>query len=361
MVDSDRPAIRTQGLDDFLAAGDADAPRLLSSREALSVLRAAARGADADGLLGDPTLSARLVLCLWRWARAAASAVGRLSDDETLDAALSDEEPCPWTGRLVARPTPVQRALIRQGATSVLYRATAGTGIALLPPRSTSAERWCEAFVSVADDLGLRRAARGPDCLRLLFDPALAPLVPVSYPSILRLEELLIDQAQGVLFRHGERGVMDHFREAYGLSRRECLGLVRLARADALQYGRSSVEDDRALMVAQIKDFVDRAREAMNLGDEMRGLRELARVQGLTRTEPEDRMSEFLGVVRRVSGRQDALQLVAAAADAVGAEPEEVAEETDSLPTDADFRIKEVDVLATFDAEDARARVEEVG
>ena len=191
--------------------------------------------------------------------------------------------------------------------------------------------------------------------------------MPVSAKAVYRLEELLVDQAQRVLFRHGERGVMDHFRERYGLSRRECLGLVRLARADAVQYGRSSVEDDRSLMVAQLKDYVDRARDASNLDGEMKGLRELARVQGLTRTEPEDKMSEFLGVVRRVSGRQDAVQLVgAAAADAVGAEPEEISDELDSLPTDAEFHVrdgfKESSVLEDFDLAEPVARgAEEVG
>jgi len=376
VVDSDRPAIETPDLDRYMAAPDPDAPRRLTRREALEVLKAAARAGEATALLEDSTLAPHLILTVWRWCRAAASAVGRLSDDETLDAALGDADPCPWTERLVPRPTPVQRALLRHGGTSAMYEATAGTGLTLLPPRDGRAARWCAAVEAVADDLGLARARRGPDCLRLLLDPALAPLVPVSVRQVNRLEELLIDQAQRVLFRHGERGVMDHFRSQYGLGRKECLGLVRLARADALQYGRSSVEDDRALMVAQLKDYVDRSRDALNLDGEMKGLRELARVQGLTRTEPEDKMSEFLGVVRRVSGRQDALQLVGAAADAVGAEPSEVTDDVgdaaDSLPTDADapiggkeeisdafFRVKESDALAAFDVEDRRARAEE--
>lgn len=365
-MESDRPEIATPDLDRYLAAPDPDAPRAMTVREALTCLRAAAAPADAARLLEDGALSPLLALALWRWSRAAAQAVGRLSDDETLDAALGDAEPDPWHRRLVPRPTPSQRALLRQGGTSALYEATSGDGIPLMPPRDGRAAAWCAAFEAVADDLGLARGRRGPDCVRLLADPELAPLVPVGRRAVERLEDLLVDQAQRVLFRHGERGVMDHFRERYGLGRRECLGLIRLARADAMQYGRSSVEDDRALMVAQLKDYVDRSRDAMNLDGEMKGLRELARVQGLTRTEPEDKMSEFLGVVRRVSGRQDALQLVGAAADAVGAEPEEVADEVESLPTDPDqpvedavFRLKESDALAGFDAADRRAREEE--
>ena len=362
MVDSDRPAISTPALDQFLASVPEDVPRRLDAKEARALVRRAARAADAEALLADNSLVPHVVVALWRWARAAAQAVGRLSDDETLDAALGDSEPCAWTKRLVPRPTPSQRALLRQGATSALYTATAGDGISLLPPRDGRAPSWSAALESVAEDVGMTRAPRGPDVLRLLLDPELAQLVPVNVKAINRLEDLLVDQAQRVLFRHGERGVMDHFRDQYGLSRRECLGLVRLARSDALQYGRSSVEDDRALMVAQLKDFADRAREAMNMGDEIRALRELARVQGLTRTEPEDKMSEFLGVVGRVSGRQDALTLVSAAADAVDAEPEEISEGLEGeLPTDRDAP-REVEVLAAFDMAEARERrAEEVG
>lgn len=369
MVDSDRPDIQTPDLDRFLSEDPGnDAPRLLTAKQALELFTKAERGANADALLKDGQLHQHAIVVLWRWARAAATAVGRCSDDETLDAALGDLDPNPWTARLVPRPTPIQRALLRQGATSALYTATAGEGICLLPPTDGRIARWIDAFESVTEDIGVKRAPRGPDVLRLLMDHALAPLVRVSTTQLYALEELMVDQAQRVLFRHGERGVMDHFREKYGLSRRECLGLVRLARADALQYGRSSVEDDRALMVAMLKNYTDRARETMNMGDEIRALRELARVQGLTRTEPEDKMSEFLGVVRRVSGRQDALQLVSAAADAVGAEPEDLSEGLEgSLPIDKDapdvedvsYRLTERNALQRFDAEDVRARQEE--
>lgn len=369
MTDSDRPEIRTPELDSYLREAPDDLPQLLTRRQALAAFKAAEQNPDGLALARDPALAPHLRVLLWRWCRAAASAVGRLSDDETLDAALGDADPCPFTVRLAPRPTPIQRMLVRQGATSALYQAVSGEGIALLPD-APRAEQWCAVFDIVADDLGARRAPRGPDCLRVLTDPATAPYVQASARGIIQLEDLMVDQAQRVLFRHGERGVMDHFRDKYGLNRRECLGLVRLARADALQYGRSSVEDDRALMVAQLKDYADRAREALNMGDEIRALRELARVQGLTRTEPEDKMSEFLGVVRRVSGRQDALHLVSAAADAVGAEPEDLSEGLEGeLPIDKDFleeniadasyQVKESSELLKFDREDARARQEE--
>jgi hypothetical protein len=351
----DRPKIRTPALDDFLAAPPADLPRYLTSAESLRSFRAIRE--EGGELARDPDLQPHLRLALWRFARLLAQAAGRLSEDETLEDALADARPDPWTRRLIASPTPTQRALIRHGSATFVYEALSGDGMPLLPPRDGRIGVWTDLFERLADDCQLRRAPRGPDCLAILTNPDLAPLVEVQPASIERVEELMVDQAQRVLVRHGERGVADHFREAYGLSRREALGLVNLARADALKYGRSSVEDDRALMVAVLKDYLDRARESMNMGDEIRAIRELARVQGLTRTEPENVAAEFLGVVRRVSGRQEALQLAPAAAEALDIETEDLEEVenlADALPTDRDAsEASETESILAFDSAEA--------
>lgn len=314
-LDDDR--IQTPALDGFMAERPG---RLFSAAESLASFRDAAAFPEAD----DPALQPHLVVAIWRFARAAAATLGRLAEDETLEDALSDSRVDPWRAWLRPRATPSQRALIRSGATSVLYElankpvSPSQVGFPLLPPQDPAvAKVWCAAFGSVAEDLRLTRAPRGPDVLRLLEDPRAVVHVRVSEAQVSALEELAIDDAQRVLLRHGERGVVDLFRDRYGLSRRECLQLVRLARADVLRYGKTGVEDDRALMVAQLKEFVDRAREACNQADELRGLRELARVQGLTRTEPEDVGAEFLGVVRRIGEAQDAsLRLPESAAPA---------------------------------------------
>jgi len=81
--------------------------------------------------------------------------------------------------------------------------------------------------------------------------------------------------------------------------------LMRLARADALAVGGSSVEEDRALMIAQLKDLIARAKEEMNSDRELKALKQLAAIQGLTRTEPEDRAMDFMRVIAAVASRQD--------------------------------------------------------
>lgn len=349
----DQPRVSTEAVDAFLRE---QLERPLLAGDLLRILRGIAAPSEHD-----PALVPYIRLLVWRWCRAAGQAVGRVGEDESLEQALADSDPCPWTVRLYARPTPTQRALLRQGATSSMYGAVGGEGIALLPPTNGSAAaRWCEAFSVVATDLVFKRAPRGPDCLRYLEDPSLAQHIELSEETILAVEEVMVDQAQRVLLRHGHHAVVDHFTERYGLTRREGMSLVLLAKADARLQGKSSVEDDRALMIAQLQGLVDRARESMHTGDELRALRELARVQGLTRTEPEDRGAEFLGVVRRVAGKQDAMKLLPAAAEALGLDPDELAERADEDEgvEDVGYRLlapREKESLDSFDnAEAAR-------
>lgn len=302
-------------LDQWLA--DCDAARPYSQQESLERLREAFRPAGGPDPL-DPVLQPHLVAGLWRWSRAVLAVLGRLDEDEMLEAATADAEPDPWRVGCRPRPTPVQRALLRQRAAGPVYEAARAWGLPLLPPRDPGpAADWCAAFEEVASDLRLARAPRGPDVLAVLCEPGLASLCAVAPEQVLAYEEVLVDAAQRLLVRHGERAVVDVLADRYGLSRREGLAACRLARADALLHGRSSVEEDRALMVAQLKNYLARARQSLNMGDEIRALKQLAHVQGLTRTEPEDAAAEFLGVVRRVAGRRDASdRLLSEAADA---------------------------------------------
>lgn len=343
----DQPRVETSAVDAFLAQ---QLERPLRAGDVLRILRSISAPTEHD-----PALVPHIRLLVWRWCRAAGQAVGRVAEDEGLEQALADSDPCPWTERLYARPTPTQRALLRNGATSSMFGAVGGEGIPLLPPQDARTPRWCEAFSIVATDLLFKRAPRGPDCLRYLEDPSLARFLELSEETILAVEELMVDQAQRVLLRHGHHAVVDHFTANYGLTRREGMSLVLLAKADARLQGKSSVEDDRALMIAQLQSLVDRARESMHTGDELRALRELARVQGLTRTEPEDRGAEFLNIVRSVSGKQDALRLVPAAADALGIDPEDLQEEV-SDAEDVQYRLlpaRESEALDSFDSAEA--------
>lgn len=335
----DRPRIETPGLEAFLAEGDECTPKRYTAREFALILRAI-----RDPIAEDGALQPHLRIVVWRLVRAIAAASGLLDEDELLSDALDGLEVDPWYGKVEPRPTPSQRALLRHGATSVLYEAASqGGGFPLLPPTDGRTQVWCDVVARVAEDIGVARAPRGADCLRVLLDPELAAATGLNSKAVLVVEDLMVDQALRVLVRHGEQAVIDHFQAQQGLSRREGHALITLARAAALRHGRSTVEDDRALMSAMLKDYLARARDSFNMGDEIRALRELARVQGLTRTEPEDREGSILDVIKRVGAKQDMLNLPASAVKVLPLDP----------PTDTPFRVTEERVLEAFDIDEA--------
>jgi len=333
----DRPNIQTNGLDLFL---EGERVRRYTPAESLERLKDAFRPP-----FPDEQDYPSLVIALWRWTRVVAQTFGRVTDDETLESALEDATPDPWVQELKPIPSPIQRALLRLDSTEILFKAAHMEGLPLLPPGydENRLALWCEAFESVAHDIRLVKAPNGPRTLLFLTNPRSAAQVGITAENILSFEELIIDEAQAAMVRHGERSTMNHFREKYGFSRREALSLVRLARADALIYGKSSIEEDRALMVAQLKDYLSRSQDSMNMADEMRALKELARVQGLTRSEPEDRAQEFLGVIKRVAGRQDAAMLSPHVAEQFDVDEEDL--DLGSLPPDLQEQ-------AIFDKED---------
>lgn len=349
-MDHDRPEISTDALDAFLARPIVQLRRF-TFEEAVRRLREAFRAQGQAVGLEDARLQPHLLMLLWRWSRAAAAALGRVSEDETLEDALADApRPCPWTERCVVRATPTQRALLRLDSTSTLGRFAREPGLPLLPPDDERIASWCEAFDVVAHDLTFHRAPFGPDCLAILTQPELAARVAFGPTNIMELEELLVEETVRVMVRYGERPLIDHMRERYGLTRREAQALIRLGRADAMKSNRSTVEDDRAMMVAMLKDALARARETMNMADQTRLLKELARVQGLTRSEPEDIGAEFLGIVRSVGARQETDHyLPSGVANALEADEDE--------PEDAPFflipRETEKNAVAEFDSGEA--------
>lgn len=352
-MDHDRPDISTDALDAFLARPIQHA-RWFTFEEAARRLRDAFRSSSEAVGVHEPRLQPHILMALWRWSRAAAAALGRVGEDETLEDALADApRPNPWTDRCVVKATPTQRALLRLDSTSILGRFAMQTGLSLLPPGDERIEDWCKAFDTVAHDLSFHRAPHGPDVLAILAQPEHAQLVTFTAQNVMELEELLVEETVRVMVRHGERPLIDHMRERYGLTRREAQALIRLGRADALKSNRSTVEDDRAMMVAMLKDALARARETMNMADQTRLLKELARVQGLTRSEPEDIGREFLGIVRSVGARQETdHRLPSGVADALAADLDD-----DDEPEDAPYfllpRETEKNAVAEFDSGEA--------
>jgi hypothetical protein len=291
--------VSTQALDRFL---EPRPPRRLEGEEALARLRAIM----SDNLPPAPEdedLPHR-ILVMWRLARASARVLGICAEDESLDQA-TEIQPSPWHVSVRPRLSPAQQQVLRRSSAADMI-SLFHDGLPLLPPDDyETAKRWCSAMSLLARDLGIERTLEGQLGLQGVLHPKTCAWSGVTEEQVLAIEELLIDEAQKLIVESGERAAIEHFRTRYGFARKEAIGLIRLARADALAVGGSSVEEDRAIMVANLKDLIARAKEEMNSDKELKALKQLAAIQGLTRTEPEDRASDFMKVIAAVAQRQD--------------------------------------------------------
>jgi len=248
----------------------------------------------------------------WRILRRIAQFKGQLGDDERMEEAF-EVEPSPWDtpARPQLRPgmsSPTRRRTLAR----VLLLHDEGEGLPLLPPEDPDlAARWCDAATLVAKDLGIETYEEGLLGIQGVLDDPVSAWVNFPTPEqILAFEELVIIEATDVVVTAGERNCIQHFRDTYCLTRPESLQVVKLARQRAHEEMAGTVEEDRALLAAYWKDYIERARrEPAGLTHEARGYKELARVLGVTRTEPENAMEAFTKTVAAIAAEKRAAQL----------------------------------------------------
>jgi hypothetical protein len=302
-------------------------------------------------VLAPSELEPYRIMVAWRLARRTAQLKGMLAPDERMEDAF-EIEPSPWYAptKPMLRPgaaAPTRRAKMA----AVLLLHEEGDGLALLPPRDPSAaERWCNAYAIAARDLGIEQTEEGCWGLRGLLDPGAAYHNHPTPAQLTAFEELVVIEATEILVTAGERQCVKHFRERYSLTRDEAMQLIRLARARAHEEFSGSVEEDRALLTAYWKDYIERARkEPVGLTHEARGLKELAKVQGVTRTEPEDKLTEFVATVKAVANQARAKQLEQPKPKAIEDTP------GGSDIADAEYTVtaSEKEAIETYDKENA--------
>lgn len=260
------------------------------------------------------------ILVLWRLVRIMTRICGITAEDETLDSTLGDiTDPDPW--RVGIQPTQSastfgQQQVVRKPTANIILQAYLDAKepdkpvtqiIPLLPNRETAVE-WCRLVNKIVEGTGMEYPEQSAAGLHGLLDPATAHHHGVTPTQIFEVEELLIQEAQNLIIDQGERPAIRYFRDRHAFSANEASALIRLARAESMRSAGSNVDENRAIMIHQLKDFITRARAAMSLDIELRALKELAKVQGLYSAEPEDMMREFLHIVGRVSTKQDQLQ-----------------------------------------------------
>jgi len=335
-----------------------------TSPEAMRASLRAAMSPEGPPATPEEALPERTVAA-WRLVRATALWLGIVAKGESLEQARAELGDDPWT-TAVPRLAKAGRGGLRETSRAWLW----DKGLPLLPPEEPERlGRWVAFMAVTSHQLGITPYHPHHGAVSAFLDLRTARGTGVSGGDVLAFEELAVDEAHELLVEAGERALLRHFRGKYHLSRQEVVDLVMMGRARARELHSSDIEENRALLEAQLKDYLGRAKESMNMADELRAMRELARVQGLTRVDPDDLPGDFLAVVARVSGRQDAVLLAAPGAPAlppprtvdaevVTSRPRHLADSasssTPSVPDVLESDPADAEALAEFDVENRR-------
>jgi hypothetical protein len=337
----------------------------------------------------QPENQPQRILALWRIIRVLTRICSVTAEDETLDTSLSNLEPDPWYDGITPSPSPIQQQLLRKMTQNCLLdsynrakehfernnakiiekldhsiktpadkakntKLLRGTGIPLLPSTIsiTKTNYWHEVASTVAVELNIYNTDIGARGMQGLFHPHTAQYANVTPLQIMAAEDLLVDEAQRLIIRVGERPAIDKFRQKYGFSRGEAHSLMRLARAEALRMDGSTIDENRAIMVAMLKDFVAQTKHSLNQRDQLAALKELAKVQGLLKQAPEDMAMDFLDVINRVAARQDRVRSLTEDGQSEGSLVEGQPRIVDATPVPRLARLPPIDPDSDDDEED---------
>lgn len=284
-------------LDDFLSSAEA---RTLGGKE----LRAFFRDLEPEAHRphAPPHESAPLrIMTMWRVVRVLGRITGLVAEDEMLNEA-TDILPDPWENPFKPRiGADSSLKVMRKNRTNTALQAWSA-GLPLLPPRNDpdALERWCDAALVVVRELSIRG-----DIVKWFVDPRWAPYNDVNQTSVLWFEEMLLSEMMERVLDTSTKKAEEFYVKEYGLRRKEIQSAIKLAKSTVLMRSSESLEEKRAMRVAQLEGFIARARESMNMADELKALKQLVIVEGLNRTAPEDTAAEILGAMRKVAQIQE--------------------------------------------------------
>ena len=270
------------------------------------------------------------IRCAWRLTRALAEIRGADSSDPLIEIMRpTHEAPDPWKDPVVEvefsqADTRGRKACAEQvmNLLSMSFERT-DPGIAYVPPQGTRMLKiWVEVLEILAMDLGLEAGSPlEPDLGRLGLLPLVNPITArAAWPSwryLVMWERELADRTLDKLTRGTKTKKGDYvsikkefLQGEHGLTGREANTILKLAYRLARQQTDMDSEDVRAVAVLRLEGTLDRARTALDLRSEIQTLKQLAIVQGINRTEPQDMEGEFVEIVRRLDRKDKILKTI---------------------------------------------------
>ena len=120
-----------------------------------------------------------------------------------------------------------------------------------------------------------------------------------SVQQILFWESSMIEWTVDSLANTGSLRTKERLIRTHGLMSNETGSLIRLAHHSAREQTQMDIEDQRGIMVLRLEGAAGRARESLDIRAELAALKTLGIVQGLSRQDPEDAMTEFVKISRK--------------------------------------------------------------
>lgn len=184
---------------------------------------------------------------------------------------------------------------------------------ALLPPEGGRAlEVFIEIVGLLAADLQMNRGAplapwMGRYGLRGLSSPDTIGKVWPTPKAICDFEMLLVEAVTESLIEEGVVKARRELHETLGLREDEKASVMAMARRRAEQMvGQASLEENRAIASMRAEQALARAKDNLNLREEVNILKLISQLQGLTKSEPEDFNQNFRVMVENIAERRRA-------------------------------------------------------
>ena len=136
-----------------------------------------------------------------------------------------------------------------------------------------------------------------------LFEPSTIRQAFPSRVQMMTWESLLVDETLDNIVRDGMPKANRLLQDRYGYQSIEAQQFLKMAKAKAAYLASGDSEEDRGVMILRLEDAARRARESLDIRAELAALKNLAIVQGLSRVDPQDAMSDFVSIVKNMSGR----------------------------------------------------------
>jgi hypothetical protein len=133
-----------------------------------------------------------------------------------------------------------------------------------------------------------------------ILDPVTCRRAFPSRQQIEAFEDMIVSEVITKL-QEGREAAQAHLRKEYGLHPREIKGVMAMALTELRGRCDIDIEEKRSLMEHRLERVAERAGDALDLNSELKALKVLTVVQGLTRTEPEDMGREMVEAMQRVS------------------------------------------------------------